>query len=290
MDENVNIPQTEETTAPEAGHDDWDDIDLSDVSDSEEVKPDPQETADQREPQEDGQEKPAEAEHKADEQAEADQLFTLKHLDETRQVGRDEVVALAQKGLDYDRIRQDRDQARAEAARLAELEDFLKELAAPSGMSVSDLMDTTRASLLADREGIDQSVALQRVRLDRDRKALEAERQTMARQTQAGQQRAAEQERMKTSMDRFIQDHPDLKAEDIPREVWEAFAGGKDLADAYALHEAKRLREQLAERDRELETLKQNKTNQARSTGSQSSAGVQKDELDWIDRDWYDGT
>lgn len=35
----------------------------------------------------------------------ADQSFTLKHLGEIRHVGRDEVIALAQKGLDYDRIR-----------------------------------------------------------------------------------------------------------------------------------------------------------------------------------------
>jgi hypothetical protein len=35
----------------------------------------------------------------------SNQSFTLKHLGEVRTVGRDEVIALAQKGLDYDRIR-----------------------------------------------------------------------------------------------------------------------------------------------------------------------------------------
>lgn len=39
-------------------------------------------------------EKPAEAES-----------FTLRHLGETKNVGREEVIALAQKGMDYDRIR-----------------------------------------------------------------------------------------------------------------------------------------------------------------------------------------
>ena len=37
---------------------------------------------------------------------EADQSFTLKHLGQVRSVSRDEVIALAQKGLDYDRQRQ----------------------------------------------------------------------------------------------------------------------------------------------------------------------------------------
>ncbi len=36
---------------------------------------------------------------------EADQSFTLKHLDDVKTVGRDDVIMLAQKGLDYDRIR-----------------------------------------------------------------------------------------------------------------------------------------------------------------------------------------
>lgn len=34
-----------------------------------------------------------------------DESFTLRHLGETKNVGRDEVIALAQKGMDYDRIR-----------------------------------------------------------------------------------------------------------------------------------------------------------------------------------------
>ena len=40
----------------------------------------------------------------------ADQSFTLKHLGAVKTVGRDEVVTLAQKGLDYDRQRQRNDE------------------------------------------------------------------------------------------------------------------------------------------------------------------------------------
>ena len=35
----------------------------------------------------------------------APESFTLRHLGETKNVGREEVIALAQKGMDYDRIR-----------------------------------------------------------------------------------------------------------------------------------------------------------------------------------------
>ncbi len=47
----------------------------------------------------------------------SDQSFTLKHLGEVTTVGRDEVIALAQKGLDYDRIRGKYEQASAELSR-----------------------------------------------------------------------------------------------------------------------------------------------------------------------------
>ena len=49
-----------------------------------------------------------------EEQGQADQpeLFTLKNRDEIRQVTREELIAMAQKGWDYDNVRQERDQLR----------------------------------------------------------------------------------------------------------------------------------------------------------------------------------
>lgn len=296
MNEVAQGIEKEDIGAQDAGFDNWDDVDLSDVvddGDSEEQTGTGEERgdADQQEPQENADQESADkAGNEAGDQSEKDQKFTLKHLDETREVGRDEVIALAQKGLDYDRIRQDRESARAESQRLAVYEEFLKELAAPNNMSVEDLIDATRANILAERDGIDPSIALERVKLARERKAIETERQVAAKQAEASRQQAADQERIKASMDRFIAAHPELKAEDIPRDVWDAFAAGKDLSDAYAVHEARSLRAALEAKDQEIEALKQNKNNQARSTGSQTSAGEQKDGLDWIDKDWYDGT
>ena len=49
--------------------------------------------------------------------ADQPERFTLKNRDETRQVTREELVALAQKGWDYDKVRQERDQLRAAQAR-----------------------------------------------------------------------------------------------------------------------------------------------------------------------------
>lgn len=297
MDENTSAvmgaeAEAEAQTESIAEQDDWDDIDLSDVSDNSEDEGRTDEEAEgadqQPEEQPEGQTDTGEEAEDKEAQGEADQLFTLKHLDSTYQVDKNQVVALAQKGLDYDRIRARADQ---EISRLTVYENFLKELAAPNNMSIDDLMDTTRANILAEREGLDRETALQRVKLDRDRQALEAQRQSMNRQTEAGVVQAQRQARMKQSMDRFIQSHPDLNAKDIPKTVWQDFAAGKDLSDAYAIHEARQLREQLETANRELETLKQNKSNQARTTGSQTDAGSKKEtDQDWFDKAWYDGT
>jgi len=51
-------------------------------------------------------------------EGERDGSFTLKHLGETRTVGRDEVITLAQKGLDYDRIRRKYDETSARPSRM----------------------------------------------------------------------------------------------------------------------------------------------------------------------------
>lgn len=298
MDENTSAvmgaeAEAEAQTTEAIEQDDWDDIDLTDVSDNSEEEgrtdEDAAEGADQQpEERADGQADTEEEAEAKEAQGEADQLFTLKHLDSTYQVDKNQVVALAQKGLDYDRIRARADQ---EISRLTVYENFLKELAAPNNMSIDDLMDTTRANILAEREGLDRDTALQRVKLDRDRQALEAQKQSMNRQTEAGVMQAQRQARMKQSMDRFIQAHPDLNAKDIPETVWQDFAAGKDLSDAYAIHEARQLREQLETANRELETLRQNKSNQARTTGSQTDAGSkQETDQDWFDRQWYDGT
>ena len=39
-------------------------------------------------------------------------MWTLRHMDEVRQVGEADMVVLAQKGMDYDRIREKYDESK----------------------------------------------------------------------------------------------------------------------------------------------------------------------------------
>lgn len=285
-------PETESTGAME---DDWDDIDFSDVRDEDDEGAEQEETpapetetpeADQQEEGE-GQEQQEEAPADADEKPE-EATFDLKFLGETKTVNREEVITLAQKGLNYDKVLRERDEVKGEVTRLKEYESFLEELAKASGKTLPDLMDDTRAEVLAAKEGLDKSVALQRVKLDRDRKAFEAEKSQ-----KEAEKKAKEDAEKAQSQDllRFIQEYPNVQPQDIPKEVWDkVHKEGVSLVSAYSAFENKKLRQEVQEWKSKYETAEQNAKNKERSTGSQATAGAgPSKKKDPIDDDWYSG-
>lgn len=296
MEETVNTTAAEETQdgfpAESGDADDWDDVDLSDLRDDAagEEEPAPEEEHKEEKPSQEEQETPEEESREANQEKEEPkdepQTFRLEHQGRVTEVDRDQVIQLAQKGMAYDAVSGELEAARQETARLAELETFLKELAQPQGLSVEDLMDNTRAQLLAEKEHLDPGVALQRVKLDKERRAFEADRDQKQKAQQAQDQETV---RRQGSFLRFHQEYPDVDPKSIPKEVWDQFGAGTDLADAYARFEAKSLRAQLQEANEKLAAAETNAKNKERSTGSQQSAGAEAP-MDAIDRDWYDGT
>lgn len=306
MYEETNTSVMQEDTAPEtdstsAMEDDWDDIDLSDVvdTDTEEAEAEQEETPVETETE------PSEADQQTEEKGEgqqeetpaaeepAEQTFDLKFLGETKTVSKDEVITLAQKGLNYDRVMQERDNLKADLEQLGgmsmlqECKEFLEELASESRMTVSDLMDSTRAEVLAKKEGIDTASALRQIKLDRREKAIEAKKS----QEEAKKRQAEEAEKQRSNQFlQFAKEYPDVDPKDIPKEVWDKFNEGVSLTAAYSTYENKKLREEVKSWKEKAETAEQNYKNQQRSTGSQSTAGVgTTTKKDPIDLDWYSG-
>lgn len=305
MDElTVNtIPESTESVTEDPAHDpdDWSDIDFSDLEilDGDEEESQGSETQnDTAEPEADQQEGEAEAEAANEPTAEAKEqtdgseaadqpeLIELKHLGQTVRVTPEQLNAYAQMGLDYQRIREDRDAARKEVERLTAMETFLKELAAPQGISVEDLIDGARAEVLAKKEHLNKDVALQRIKLDRERKAFEAQKDQQKKEAQAKSQEEAKRQEQFL---RFARTYPKVKPNDIPKDVWDAFKDGEDLVNAYARFENRELKEKVSKLESQLETAKKNSENKRRSAGSQRSAGSAS-EMDEFDRAWYDGT
>ena len=78
-------------------------------------------------------------------------------------------------------------------------------------------------------------------------------------------------------MERFLAAYPEVRAEDIPHQVWQQAAAGVPLSAAYAMHENRQLKMQLA-------AERQDRLNRQRTPGGlgANSGG----ELDELDRMW----
>lgn len=240
--------------------DNWDDIDLSDVIGEPETPADQPEEPAAPAGGESGEttQIPSQAENGKEPEA----AFELKHLGKTHRVGRDEIIALAQKGMDYDRIR-------AKLEQPSVFEGFVQELAKRRNLSVDEFMDRTRAAILVRNERMEPDAAMERVKLERQEKAAQDE------QRRAGE----EKERRKADFKDFIRRYGDVDAGSIPAEVWEEVAGGETLVNSYMRYENAQLKARL-------ETERKNFENRLKSTGSQSSSGTEKMD-DW-DRLWYE--
>ena len=205
------------------------------------------------------------------EREKADQLFTLKHLDETREVSRDEVIALAQKGMDYDR------KTGKLNDKIAEYEDFLNELTKDSGLNIPQFMDSVRARMYVEAEKkagrtVSEAEALLRIQQSRAEKQQKAEEATRLAEQQ---QKETEKKQAENAVARFMAAYPDVKPTDIPQSVWIESRKTGDLLSAYVRHENTTLKKRL-------EALETNNKNAQRSTGSRKSAGSAKakDEFD----------
>ena len=256
-------------TETETASEDWDDIDLSDLTDSgeseESGEAQPEEQADQPEA-EAGEGKP-EAEAPAEDAPQTDQ-FELKHLDETRTVDREEVIALAQKGMDYDRVREKYDAAKEGAAWYEANADsvrWLEDLAKEQGMSFTEMVDSTRAQIMSSRTN--QSLEVCKGIVANERKAAELERKQKALEAGTGKAdaEAAAREKMQSDIQAFAAAYPEQARDPngIPKEVWDAVHKGETLVNAYRAFENKQLKAQLEKEKAEAAKREQENKNKA---------------------------
>ena len=200
-----------------------------------------------------------------------EKTWTLRHMDETKNVGEAEMVTLAQKGMDYDRIRAKYDESKPAM-------EILSIFAKQKGVSVADYVSFLRTEA-KKADGLSEAEARRSIELE-DREAAVTAREA----EQAAERQAAEQanaaanaaaQRRKADIDEFAREYPDVarNPDAIPKEVWDAVAAGSSLTVAYAKYTAKQAREE-AERTRSAaQAAQQNLKNAARSTGSMQSAG-----------------
>ena len=257
----------------------------TDTETEEEVQAEETDGADAEETEEDTEnqdasdeaEQPAEAVGNDDSQQEdlaaAAETFTLKVNKEERSYTREEVISLAQKGADYDRVK---DKLGAHQQTI----DALAEVAKTMGTEVPALLDTLMVKALMQKEGISEEVARERILRQKAEKENSALKQAAAQQTEAesGQQRAQRE------IADFRKSYPDVQlTKDLLKALMSDVQSGMSIKEAYERHETAQKDARIKELEAQLAAEKQNNKNRAASPGSQKDSGGRREKTDFDD-------
>jgi hypothetical protein len=193
-------------------------------------------------------------------QAEKD-FLEVQYNKEVIRLDKEKAKEYAQKGMNYDKVKE----------RLSSLENdprlaFVDSQAKKYGLTADEYLRAVaeqqvadEIEQLADEKGLPEDVA---------RELYESKK--FREQYMQQQQQQTFQQKQQQMMQEFITAYPEVKAESIPQEVWQLYENGVDLVSAYARHESKLLRQQLAELK---EAKKVNQENELASTGSIKGQG-----------------
>lgn len=276
MDENVNA--FNQDVDNDTG-DEFDSIDLSDVSingddDLDNKAPDEQPEADppKAETQEDTpsvEDDLKGAEGEPGFKPEVDVTFELKHLGEVKAVNRDEVITLAQKGLDYDRVREKYDELKTVSAQNLIREESVDALAKEMGMTTDEFLENAWLGFFKSK-GYDDDMAREKIAIASEKRAVAREKAAKAEAENAQkaehEQKTKAEEARQKDIAAFVKEYPSINPKDIPQAVWDAVNDGYSLLAAYAIHDNKRLKA-------EAEAAKKTADNAAKSTGPKQTAG-----------------
>ena len=253
------------------------DVDLSEFEDLPEedgegyqTEPEQQEDSHEQETTE-GEEEQSTEEAAADEQAQAEEpMFDLKYNKETKQYTKQQVTELAQKGLNYDHVTEQRDRLQQENADLAKFKDeysgvfeTLESMAESAGKNLPEFLTSIRMNMLV-AQGVSQETARERILRE------DAERRLQASAAEENRKSKAE-ERQREDIRRFQEKYKDVDPKTIPQEVWQAVGKGELLVDAYGDYQGRELERQLKEANEKLAIRAKNESNKQKSLGSLQS-------------------
>lgn len=258
------------------------DVDLSeyenlteDDGDGNQTEPTETEETSQEQGSAQGEDEQAHEDTAADEQPGTEEpMFDLKYNKETKKYTRQQVTELAQKGLNYDHVTEQRDRLQQEIADLTKFRDensaildTLRAAAEASGKSVPEYLTSIRTNLLV-AQGISPETARERILREDAEQRLHS--QQKAEEAAASRKRDAEQ-RQKDDIARFQKKYKDVDPKTIPQEVWEAVRSGELLTDAYGDYQRRELERQLREANEKLAIRAKNESNRQKSLGSLQS-------------------
>lgn len=222
----------------------------------------------------------------AAEEPQQPEIFTLKVNKEERTVSREEVISLAQKGADYDRIKEqlaERNNTvtalQDQLAKYSGAIEALEMIAESSGQSIGDLAERLHLNVLM-KGGKSEAEARAELR------ALKAEAKLKAANAKDAEKKPAQEDskaRANREVAEFRQKFPDVElTEALCNELMQDVQGGMSLSEAYMKRELARKDAEMAELKRQQAADAQNKKNRTSTPGSQKDSGGrrQKSEFD----------
>lgn len=261
---------------------------LDDSAEDADLEDDEAEPADDDEEETDGDD--SEEEDEGDEEDSADntdagQTFTLKVNKEERQVTLEEMTALAQKGADYDRVKEQNTKSQQTIQDLqAQLDtltahqsalDILTIVAEKSGASIDQLAESIYINL---RKGAGASEDAAREEL----KNAKLEKELSSYRAQKKQPEDDADSRAKRDMEAFQQEYPDVQlTRDLIQKLTADIQNGMSLSAAYRKFERAQEAARIAELERKLAAKAQNDKNKKQSPGSQKDSGGRRTRSDY---------
>lgn len=213
--------------------------------------------------------------------------FILKVNKEERTVSREEVIALAQKGADYDRVKDQLAESKNTIQQMTEQYgkyqsaiDALEMLASASGASIEQVVETMHLGALM-KDGKTEAEAKAELR------ALKAEAQLKSAKDKESAQKSATEEskaRADKEVAEFRKKYPSVDlSEDLCKELMPDVHAGMSLVEAYQKRELAKKDSELEEMNRRLEAERQNKKNRSTAVGSQRDSGGRREKSDFDD-------
>lgn len=209
-----------------------------------------------------------------------EQKFTLKVNKEEKEVSLEEMTALAQKGADYDRIKERDAKSQQTIQDLqAQIDSFtakqgvldvLDIIAQKSGSSLEQLAESLYINFRKSG-GASEDAAREELKTAKLEKELGALKSQQVKQ----QEKASEEEsRAQREMEQFRSEYPDVElTEELVDKLVPDVQKGMTLSAAYRKLEKAQEAEKIAELERKLAAKQQNAKNRRSSPGSQQDSG-----------------
>ena len=279
----------EETETDDAEDDDVSEEDIEETGSDEEDDAefsDDEENSDEEESEESDDEA-GEGDNSA---PDAGQTFTLKVNKEERQVTLEEMTALAQKGADYDRVKEQNTKSQQTIKDLQtkldsfngqkDVLDTLSIVSEKCGTSLAQLAENLYISFRKS-EGASEAVAKEELKSARLEKELNGMK---AQQAQTSQKKDDAETRAQREMEEFKQNYPDIAlTEELVDKLIPDIQKGMSLSAAYRKMEKAQDAAKIQELEQKLAAKNQNANNKKHSPGSQKDSGGRRSKSDYED-------